>query len=69
MPRIFNRPNKSGRKWLQELPSVIWSLWTTPSRAMGFTPFFLVYGAEVVLCDNPPKKIPYYHLKQIHFGH
>jgi hypothetical protein len=20
-------------------------------------------------CDNPPRKIPYYHLKPIHFGH
>jgi hypothetical protein len=20
-------------------------------------------------CDNPPRKIPYYRLKQIHFGH
>jgi transposase InsO family protein len=48
-PRIFDMLNKSGRKWLQELPSVIWSLRTTPSRATGFTPFFLVYGAEVVL--------------------
>ena len=48
-PRIFDRLNKSGRKWLQELPAVIWSLRTTPSRATGFTPFFLVYGAEAVL--------------------
>jgi hypothetical protein len=31
------------------LPSVVWSLRTTPSRATGFTPFFLVYGAEAVL--------------------
>jgi hypothetical protein len=28
---------------------VVWSLRTTPSRATGFTPFFLVYGAEAVL--------------------
>jgi hypothetical protein len=48
-PRIFDKLNKSGRKWLQELSSVIWSLRTTPSRATGFMPFFLVYGAEVVL--------------------
>jgi hypothetical protein len=47
--RIFDRLNQSSRKWLQELPSVIWSLRTTPSRAMGFTPIFLVYGAEAVL--------------------
>jgi transposase InsO family protein len=32
-PRIFDRLNKSGRKWLQELSSVIWSLRNTPSRA------------------------------------
>ena len=30
-------------------PSVIWSLRTTPSRATGFSPFFLVYGAEAIL--------------------
>jgi hypothetical protein len=33
----------------EELPSVVWSLRTTPSRATGFLPFFLVYGAEAVL--------------------
>jgi hypothetical protein len=48
-PRIFDRLNKSGLKWLQELPAVVWSLRTTPSRAMGFTPFFLVYGVGAVL--------------------
>jgi hypothetical protein len=48
-PRIFDRLNKSSRKWLQELPAVMWSLRTTPSRATGFTPFFLVYGAEAIL--------------------
>ena len=40
---------KFGKKWLIELPSVIWSLRNTPSRATGFTPFFLVYGAEAIL--------------------
>jgi hypothetical protein len=48
-PRIFDRLNKSGQKWLQELPAVVWSLRTTPSRATRFTPFFLVYGTEAVL--------------------
>ena len=48
-PRIFNKLNKFGRRWLTELLSVIWSLRTTPSRATGFTPFFLVYGAEAIL--------------------
>ena len=35
-PRIFNKLNKFGRRWLTELPSVIWSLRMTPSRATGF---------------------------------
>jgi hypothetical protein len=48
-PRIFDRLNKSGRKWLQELPAVVWSLRTTPSKATRFTSFFLVYGAEAIL--------------------
>jgi transposase InsO family protein len=48
-PRIFDQLNKSGWKWLQELPAVVWSLRTTPSRATGFTQFFLVHGAEAVL--------------------
>jgi transposase InsO family protein len=48
-PRTFDRLNKSGRKWLQELPAVVWSLRTTLSRATRFTPFFLVYGAEAIL--------------------
>jgi transposase InsO family protein len=47
--RIFNRLNKFGRRWLAELPSVIWSLRTTPSRAIGLMSFFMVYGSEVVL--------------------
>jgi hypothetical protein len=48
-PRIFDRLNKSGRKLLQELTTVMWSLRTTPSRATGFTPFFQVYGTEAIL--------------------
>jgi hypothetical protein len=56
--RILDRLNKSGRKWLQELPLVIWSLRTTPSRATGFTPFFLVYGAEAVLLTDLEYRSP-----------
>jgi hypothetical protein len=51
-PRIFDRLNKHGKKWVAELPSVLWSLRTTSSRATGFTLFFLVYGAEAVLPTN-----------------
>jgi ribonuclease HI/transposase InsO family protein len=48
-PRIYNDLNKFGKRWMKELPLVVWSLRTTPSRATSFTPFFLVYGAEAVL--------------------
>jgi transposase InsO family protein len=48
-PRIYNDLNKFGKRWMKELPSVVWSLRTTPSRAMGFSPFFLVYGAKAIL--------------------
>jgi hypothetical protein len=34
---------------MKELPSVVWSLRTTPSRATGFTSFFLVYVVEAIL--------------------
>jgi hypothetical protein len=48
-PQIYNDLNKFGRRWMKELPSVVWSLRTTPNRATGFTPFLLVYGAEAIL--------------------
>ena len=48
-PWIFDKLNKFVGRWIEELPAVLWSLRTTPSRATGFSPFFLVYGAEAVL--------------------
>ena len=48
-PRIYNRLKKFAGHWVVELLTVLWSLRTTPSRATGFTPFFIVYGAEAIL--------------------
>jgi hypothetical protein len=48
-PRIYNDLNKFGKRWMKELPSVVWSLRTTPSQATCFSPFFLVYGAKAIL--------------------
>jgi hypothetical protein len=31
-PRIYNDLNKFGKRWIKELPSVVWSLRTTPSH-------------------------------------
>ena len=42
----------SSLDWLyhwSDRPAVLWSLRTTPNKSTGFTPFFLVYGAEAVI--------------------
>jgi hypothetical protein len=48
-PRLVEPLERSAGCWVKELPSVLWSLRTTPNCSVGFTPFFLVYGAEAVL--------------------
>ncbi|KAK1610757.1 hypothetical protein QYE76_034430 [Lolium multiflorum] len=40
---------KARHTWPEELPSVLWSIRTTPNTATQETPFFLVHGAEAVL--------------------
>ena len=47
--RTYDVLAKHGKGWVDELPAVLWANRTTPSRATGETPFFLVYGAEAVL--------------------
>ena len=47
--RVFDRLRPYARKWVKELPSVLWTLRTTPSRATGESPFFLIYGLEAAL--------------------
>jgi transposase InsO family protein len=48
--KVFNKNEKFAGKWIRELPYVVWSLRTQPSRALhGNTPFFMVYGSEAVL--------------------
>lgn len=48
-PQIFDRLKKFAERWAAELPTVLWGLRTTPSRATGCTPFCLAFGAEAVL--------------------
>jgi hypothetical protein len=40
---------KHGKRWIDELPYALWGNRTSPSRATGETPFFMVYRAEAVL--------------------
>ena len=37
---------------------MLWSLRTTPSRATGYTPFFMVYGSEAVLPTDLDYGVP-----------
>jgi hypothetical protein len=47
--RIFDDASQYATRWLAEQPHVIWGLRTQVSSAIGYSPFFLVYGSEAVL--------------------
>jgi hypothetical protein len=47
--RMLAPLEKAKHTWVDELPSVLWSLRTTPNAATQETPFFLVHDAEAVL--------------------
>jgi transposase InsO family protein len=47
--RLLAPLKKAKSAWIEELPSVLWSLRTTPNAATQETPFFLFHGAEAVL--------------------
>jgi hypothetical protein len=47
--RLLAPLEKAKHAWVDELPSVLWSLRTTPNAATQETLFFLVHGAEAVL--------------------
>jgi transposase InsO family protein len=48
-PKLYEELEDYGSKWIEELPKVVWGLRTQVSKAIGYSPFFLVYGSEVVL--------------------
>ena len=66
--RNFNKLRKCGRRWIDELPTILWSIRTTPNRGTGQTPFALVYGAEVdlptQLIYGSPQVLAYDELEQ-----
>jgi transposase InsO family protein len=47
--RLLARLEKSKLAWVDELPSVLWSLRTMPNAATKETPFFLVHSTEAML--------------------
>ena len=59
---------KSGRRWIDELLVILWSIRTTPNRATSQTSFAQVYGAEAVLPTEliygSPRVLAYDELEQ-----
>nr|CAE76039.1 B1292H11.25 [Oryza sativa Japonica Group] len=44
-----SHPQSNGQMWVEELPSVLWAMHTTPTTSNKETPFFLVYGSEAMV--------------------
>ena len=57
-PRLMVPLQRTPGCWVEELPSVLWSINTTPNRSTGYTPFFMVYGAEAVLPSDIRHDLP-----------
>ncbi|XP_065049834.1 uncharacterized protein LOC135679779 [Musa acuminata AAA Group] len=51
---LRRRVSASRTAWVEELPSILWSLRTTPKTATGESPYSLSYGTEAVL---PPEVV------------
>ncbi|CAN6347075.1 unnamed protein product [Urochloa humidicola] len=47
--RVQEPLSKKEGRWMKELQPAIWGLRMQPSKAMGQSPFFMVYGSEAVL--------------------
>jgi hypothetical protein len=47
--RLHDAANSKGGKWINELPNALWGLRTQPSKPMGQSPYFLVYGSKAIL--------------------
>ena len=43
------RLDDAKRKWVEELPHILWTYWTTPRRSTRETPFSMTYGAEAMI--------------------
>jgi hypothetical protein len=56
--RIYNDASNYATWWLAELPHVIWGLRTQVNSVTSFSPFFLVYGSELVLPTDVAFKAP-----------
>ena len=49
MNRLKKRLDDAKRRWVEELPYVLWTYRTTPCRLTKKTPFSITYGVEAVI--------------------
>jgi hypothetical protein len=56
--RLMRELKEAAGAWVEELPSVLWGLRTTPNRSTRATPFFLVYGSEAILPSDLKHNAP-----------
>ncbi|XP_065629984.1 uncharacterized protein LOC136067703 [Quercus suber] len=47
--RLKKRLDDAKEKWVEDLPHILWTYWTTPHRSTEETPFLMTYRAEVVI--------------------
>ena len=53
MNGLKKRLDDAKRRWVEELPHVLWTYRTIPRKSTGETPFLMTYGAEaVILLEN-----------------
>jgi hypothetical protein len=50
--RLYRANDKHPRRWLKELPVVVWGMRTQPSHNTDVSPYSMVFGSEVVLPAN-----------------
>jgi transposase InsO family protein len=67
--RSFNAKLEAcGKKWLDNLQSILWSIRITATKPTGETPFFLVCGAEAILPTDikfrSPRVLAFNELRQ-----
>ena len=48
-PRLISPLVRAKDKWVNEIPLVLWSQQTTRNISIGYTPLFVVYGAEALV--------------------
>jgi hypothetical protein len=56
---MYRENDKAPRRWIKELPAVVWGLRTQPSRNTGVSPYFMVYISEVVLLADIEFRSPW----------